>query len=475
MKKMTRNVIQSSKCSDMYDRYKNACESAKSTMGATMGVGQSLHDLYIEMLDNASTIGGSPSIENVNLLIEGRDHLYQCYKRRSAYENTCIPLGHRNSDDRKGDRSHAHAISVFKNIWTSYSNEVRIMVSLIEQNESNAQVLRDMEDQLFTQRKDDVTQFLMGIDDGERVTEVGRGKLRWSMYSDYTPTVEEYHRLLSICKFDQTIVINVVKVLHFFSRHDLELDHTRVFELIQRISRSDLLWSFLTLRRTDRFLRELVVQVGNQSYVSIQDMVQNLESILDDPSLVTTLLMKAKPVLLDGITITLSNLSLVIRKEETSFLLHKFHLSQIVKKGKDIEPEWVKLSKMERMPQVADIVDSLESRFVKARGGHIFELFTETPENGVNNTTQLVRGDYEISDDGDVTVRAPGVNLVGIKYVCLPLDTLHMKKFSGSSKNLCMNNVSRVSRNGSVVPLEIPVRHFPHFTLTNIEDIVFMD
>lgn len=45
----------------MYDRYKNACESAKATMGATMGAGQSLHDLYIEMLDKAATIGGSPS------------------------------------------------------------------------------------------------------------------------------------------------------------------------------------------------------------------------------------------------------------------------------------------------------------------------------------------------------------------------------------------------------------------------------
>lgn len=362
---------------------------------------------------------------------------------------------------------------MFKNIWTSYSNEVRIMVSLIEQNESNDQVLRDMEDRLSTQRIDDVTQFLMGIDDGERVTEVGRGKLRWSMYSDYTPTVEEYHRLLSICKFDQTIVINVVKVLHFFSRHDLELDHARVFELINRISDSDLLWTFLTLRRTDSFLRELIVQVGNQSYVSTPDMVQNLESILDDPSLVTTLLMYGAPVRLDGITLTLSNLSLVIRKEETSFLLYKFHLSRIVKKGKDIEPEWVKLSKMEKMPQVADIVDSLKRIFVKAKGDHIFELFTETPRHGVNNTTQLVRGDYEISEEGDVTVRAPGVNLVGIKYVCLPLDTLHMKKFSGSSRNLGMNNVSRVSRNGSVVPLEIPVRHFPQFTLTNIEDVVF--
>ena len=473
MKKMTRNVIQSSTCSDMYVKYKNACESAKATMGATIGAGQSLHDLYVEMLDKASTIGGSPSIENVNLLIEGRDHLYKCYKGRSAYENTCIPPGHRNYVDRRGDRRHANAINVFKNIWTSYNNEVRIMVSLIEQNESNAQVLIDMEDQLSTQRKDDVTQFLMGIDDGGRVTGVGQGKLRWSMYSDYTPTVEKYHRLLSICKFDQTIVINVVKVLHFFSRHDLELDHARVFELIKRVSKSDLVWSFLTLRRTDRFLRELVIQVGNQSYVSIPDMVQNLESILDDPSLVTTLLMYGAPVRLDGITLTLSNLSLVIRKEETSFLLHKFHLSRIVKKGKDIEPEWVKLSKMERMPQVADIVDSLGQRFVKDRGNHIFELFKETPRHGVNNTTQLVRGDYEISEEGGVTVSAPGLNLVGIKYVCLPLDTLHMKKFSGSSRDLGMNNVSRISRNGSVVPLEIPVRHFPHFTLTNIEDVVF--
>lgn len=470
---MTRSVIQSSKCSDMYDRYKSACESAKVSMGATMGAGQSLHDLYIEMLDKAATIGGSPSIENVNLLIEGRNHLYKCYKGRSAYENTCIPLGHRNSADRRGDRRHANAINVFKNIWTSYSNEVRIMVSLIEQNESNDKVLRDMEDQLSTQRTDDVTQFLMGIDDGERVTGLGRGKLRWSMYSDYTPTVEEYHRLLSICKFDQTIVINVVKVLHFFSRHDLELDHARVFELIDVLSESDLLWSFLTLRRTDNFLRELVVQVGNQSYVSIPDMVQNLESLLDDPSLVTTLLMYGTPVRLDGIILTLSNLSLVIRKEKTSFRLHKFHLSRIVKSGKDIGPEWVKLSKMEKMPRVADIVKSIGQGFVKDIGNHMFELFTETPEHNIHNTTQLVRGVYEISEEGDVTVRAPGVNLVGIKYVCLPLDTLHMKKFSGSSKDLGMNDISRVSRNDSVKPLKIPVRHFPHFTLTNIEDVVF--
>lgn len=183
--------------------------------------------------------------------------------------------------------------------------------------------------------------------------------------------------------------------------------------------------------------------------------------------------MYGAPVRLDGITLTLSNLSLVIRKDKTSFRLHKFHLSLIVKKEKDVCPEWVNLSKMEKMPQVADIVKSLGQRFVKDSGNHMFEFVEENPSHGINNTTLLVRGDYEISEEGDVTVRAPGVNLVGIKYVCLPLDTLHMKNFSGSSRDLGMNNVSRVSRNGSVVPLEIPVRHFPQFTLTNIKDVEF--
>jgi len=125
------------------------------------------------------------------------------------------------------------------------------------------------------------------------------------------------------------------------------------------------------------------------------------------------------------------------------------------------------------MPQVADIVKSLGNRFVKYSGNHMFELFKETPVHGVNNPTQFIRGDYEISEEGRVTVRAPGVNLIGIKYICLPLDTLQMKKISGSSRKLNMNDVSRVSGN-SVVPLEIPVRHFPHFTLTNIKDVDFI-
>ena len=110
---------------------------------------------------------------------------------------------------------------------------------------------------------------------------------------------------------------------------------------------------------------------------------------------------------------------------------------------------------------------------MKTRGDHVFELFEEEPRHGVNNTTQLVRGDYEISDEGDVTIKMNGVELVGIRYICLPLDTLHMKKYSGSSRVLGMNNVSRI-RNGSVFKLKNQIKHFPDFTLTNIDDVTFV-
>ena len=330
-------------------------------------------------------------------------------------------------------------------------------------------------------RLDDVTHFLMGIVGDEKVTRIGSNRLRWSLYPKYTPTINEYHRLLSICKFSQTMVLNVIKVLNFFLYHDMELqlDYTRIFELINKLSKSELVWSFLTLRRTDGFLRELIVQVGNQSYLSISDMVRNIESILDDPSLVTVLLMHWTPVQLDGITLTLSHLSLVIRKDETSFKLHKFRLSSILKRGLEIGPEWDKLSKMEKMPQLKKIVDNLEKGFVNTRGDHIFELFEESPRHGLNNTTQLVRGDYEISDEGDVTIKINGVELVDIRYICLPLDTLHMKKYSSSvigingPKVLGMNNISRI-QNGLVFPLKNPVKHFPDFTLTNIDDVTFI-
>jgi len=331
-------------------------------------------------------------------------------------------------------------------------------------------------------RLDDVTQFLMGIIGDERVTRIGSNRLRWSLYPKYTPTINEYHRLLSVCKFSQTMILNVIKVLNFFLYHDMELqlDYTRIFELINKLSKSELVWSFLTLRRTDGFLRELIVQVGNQSYLSISDIVRNLESILDDPSLVTELLMHWTPVQLDGIALTLSHLSLVIRKDDISFKLHKFRLSSILKRGLEIGPEWDKLSKLEKMPQMEKILDNLKEGFVKIRGDHIFELFEEAPRHGVNNTTQLVRGDYEISDGGDVTIKMNGIELFGIKYICLPLDNLHIKKYSGSIigmnssiRVIGMNNISRI-KNGLVFPLKNPVKHFPDFTLTNIDDVTFV-
>ena len=337
-----------------------------------------------------------------------------------------------------------------------------------------------MKKDVSSRRLDDVTRFLTSILENEKVTRVGSNRLRWSLYPKYTPTIDEYHRLLSVCKFNQTMILNVIKVLNFFLYHDIiQLDYIRIFELINKLSKSELVWSFLTLRRTDGFLRELIVQVGNQSYLSIPDMVRNIESILDDPSLVTVLLMHWTPVQLDGITLTLSHLSLVIRKDETSFKLHKFRLSSILKRGLKISPEWDKLSKMEKMPQLKKIVDNLEKGFVNTRGDHIFELFEESPRHGLNNTTQLVRGDYEISDEGDVTIKINGVELVDIRYICLPLDTLHMKKYSSSvigmngPKVLGMNNISRI-QNGSVFPLKNPVKYFPYFTLTNIDDVTFV-
>ena len=340
--------------------------------------------------------------------------------------------------------------------------------------------IEDMRKDLSLQRLDDVKQFLMDILDNEQVTIIG-SNLRWSLYSKYTPTIDEYHKLLSVCKFNQTMALSVINVLNFFSYHELKLCHTRIFELINKISKSKLLWSFLTLRRTNVFLREIIIQVGNNKSLTIPDMVKNLESILDDPSLVTKLLMHQNVFQLNGFVFTISYLSRVIIKDETSFKLHKFRFSSILKRGLDIDPEWDKLSKMEKMSQLEKIVHNLEEGFVETRGDHVFELFEEAPRHGVNNTTQLVRGDYYISDEGDVTIKMNGVELVGIKYICLPLDTLHMKKFSGSvigigtnkvpfSKAIGMNNI----RTDSLVPLQIPVNHFPDFTLTNIEDVTFV-
>jgi len=470
----TPDVINSPECMVILNDYQNACDSAKVIMNIT-SVSLSLNDLFNEMLDKVVTLKQTPSLEKLKLLVKGRDYLHGCYRGRSKYIHECVPSGRRTPRQRRSDRGHEHAKNVFKKIWNSYNKDVRIMMSLISETELIDQAITDMTNDISSQTLHDVTQFLMGILEGERVTEIGRGKLRWSLYSKYTPTKEEYHHLLSLCKYDQTMVLSVIKVLHFFEYHDIDLDRTRIFDLIHRASKSDLLWSFLTLRRTDSFLRELIIQVGNQSYLSVSDMVRNLEDILDDPALVTVLMSNGVPSLLDGITLTLSNLSLVIRKDETSFELHKLHLSNIVKHGKDIEDsDWDKLAKLEKMSLVKDIVSSARFGFIKSRGDYIFELFQEVPRHGENNATPLVRGDYDISDEGDVTIKTTGLNLDGIKYIILPLDTLHMKKYAGESRVLSMNNVSRVSRSGKVVPLDIPVRHFPEFTLTNIDDVNFV-
>ena len=36
-----------------------------------------------------------------------------------------------------------------------------------------------------------------------------------------------------------------------------------------------------------------------------------------------------------------------------------------------------------------------------------------------------------------------------------------------------MNNISRI-KNGLVFPLKNPIKHFPDFTLTNIDDVTFV-
>ena len=459
-------------CTVILNDYKNSCESAEKTMNI---ISVSLGDLFTKMLNSVATLGRSSSIENLKLLTEGRDHLYNCYRGRSVYIHKCVPSGNRNYDQRKSDRGHEHAKNVFKKLWTIYNNDVKIMMSMVSETDLISQAIIDMRHDLSSQRLHDVTQFLTGIIEDERVTVIGKDKLRWSLYSKYTPKIEEYHRLLSACMFNQTMVLGVLKVLHFFEYHDLEIDYSRVLELIDRVSESDLLLSFLTLQCTDGLLRELIIQVGNQSYLNIPDMMKNLEDILEDPSLVSTLLVSGRPVMLDGITLTLSYLSLVLRMDETRFKLHKFHLSSIVKSGKDISSEWSTLEKMEKMTMVSEIVKSLGAKFVKSKGDHMFELFEEKLRHGVNNTTKLIRGDYKISEGGDVTIKTMGVvELTGINFVCLPLDTVHMKKFSVPNKVLGMNKVSRISRNRSIVPLEIPVRHFPEFTLTKIGDVNFV-
>ena len=470
--KSTPNVLTTPECTAILNNYKNACNSAANTMNV---VSVSLKDLFDKMLTSVTTLGKSPSIENIRLLIEGRDHLYNCHRGRKVYIDKCVPSGNRTKDQRKKDRGHENARKKFKDLWTIYSDDVKIMMSMISDDDliSHAQDIIDIKQQLSSQMLQDVTQFLTGIT-GE-VTVIGEDKLKWSLYSKYTPNIEEYHKLLSICKFDQTMVLVVISVIHFFKYNDLELDYSRIFELIDRVSQSDLLLSFLTLRSNYFFLREFIIQVGNESKLSIPDMIKNLEDILEDPSLVSTLLTNNKDVVLERITMSLTCLSLVIRMDEIGFKLHKFHLSSIVKSGKDIDPEWPKLKKMKELTMISDIVKSLSKKFVKSKGDHMFELLHQNKK-----IIKLIRGDYKISDEGDVTIKTMGVvDLTGINFVYLPLDTLHMKRISilGTSSNhrvIGMNKIHRINKDKSLEPLKIPVLHFPEYTMTKIGDVNFV-
>jgi len=346
------------------------------------------------------------------------------------------------------------------------------MMSMISDDELIQDSIEDIHMNLSNQLSNEVVNYLNGIVNYENVIEFDKNRLMWSLYSQYVPTIEEYHDLINTCRFDQTMVLTLVEVLHFFSFHKIELNLTRIFDLINRSSNSELLWSFLTLRSTSTFLKELLIQVGNQSYLDIPKILRQLESLLDDPELVASLMSRGFPAEIDGFGMSISLLSFTLREEkEENFKIIKFQMSIAVKRGKDIIEEWKNIDKMKKkLKDINAVIDLLETKFVNDIGSHIFETFNNKPTHIVNNDVNLIRGDYIISDEGDVNIRTNSDIDTLVKYICLPIDHRYMKKYSNGSKDLYMNGIVDINSRRS---LKIPRKYFPDFTLTDISDVTF--